>query len=131
MREVGSGVPGVNGAGRLEVKISESIQRLAFAPDQAASRSDDVVVATFTLYDSNDKAIIAAFHARHAEIYSHADEKAAVQLVALRVVIAGRTPKPTFPERDATPIEASPGRTAPASTSRSRGRRPHVPSSPP
>jgi N-methylhydantoinase A len=59
----------------------------------------------------DDQSIIAAFHARHAEIYGHADEKAAVQLVALRVVIAGRTPKPAFPERAAKPIEASPGRT--------------------
>jgi N-methylhydantoinase A len=59
----------------------------------------------------DDQAIIAAFHARHAEIYGHADEKAAVQLVALRVVIAGRTPKPAFPERAVKPIEASTGRT--------------------
>jgi N-methylhydantoinase A len=58
----------------------------------------------------DDQAIIAAFHARHAEIYGHADEKAAVQLVALRVVIAGRTPKPAFPEHALEPIEASPGR---------------------
>lgn len=45
--------------------------------------------------------IAAAFHARHAEIYGHADEKAAVQLVALRVVIAGITPKPEFPPAEA------------------------------
>ena len=59
----------------------------------------------------DDKAIIAAFHVRHAEIYGHADEKAAVQLVALRVVIAGRTPKPAFPEHAVKPIEAHPART--------------------
>ncbi len=41
--------------------------------------------------------IAAAFHVRHAEIYGHADEKAPVHLVALRVVIAGVTPKPEFP----------------------------------
>ncbi|MBB5696311.1 hydantoinase/oxoprolinase family protein [Muricoccus pecuniae] len=41
--------------------------------------------------------IAAAFHARHAEIYGHADESAEVHLVALRVVIAGVTPKPEFP----------------------------------
>jgi N-methylhydantoinase A len=56
----------------------------------------------------DSKAIIAAFHARHAEIYGHADEKADVQLVALRVVIAGRTPKPSFPARPVTPIEVAP-----------------------
>lgn len=53
-------------------------------------------------------AIIAAFHARHAEIYGHADDKAQVQLVALRVVIAGRTPKPRFPARPVTPVEVAP-----------------------
>ena len=45
--------------------------------------------------------IAAAFHARHAEIYGHADEAAAVHLVALRVVIAGLTPKPDFPAAEA------------------------------
>lgn len=57
-------------------------------------------------------AIAAAFHRRHAEIYDHADEKAQVQLVALRVVIAGLTPKPAFPERAVTRAEAAAGRTA-------------------
>lgn len=47
--------------------------------------------------DPAPERIAAAFHARHAEIYGHADEKAAVHLVALRVVIAGITPKPEFP----------------------------------
>jgi N-methylhydantoinase A len=41
--------------------------------------------------------IAEAFHARHAEVYGHADAKAPVHLVALRVVIAGTTPKPEFP----------------------------------
>ncbi|CAN5173812.1 hydantoinase/oxoprolinase family protein [soil metagenome] len=56
----------------------------------------------------DDKAIINPFHARHAEGYGHADQKAQVQLVALRVVIAGRTPKPSFPEREVTAIEVAP-----------------------
>ncbi|TCR68594.1 hydantoinase/oxoprolinase family protein [Bosea sp. BK604] len=64
--------------------------------------------AWITLGD--DKAIAAAFHARHAEIYDHADEQAAVQIVALRVVIAGLTPKPNFPERAADPVETTPQR---------------------
>ncbi|PZU88151.1 MAG: hydantoinase [Chelatococcus sp.] len=55
--------------------------------------------------------IVAAFHARHAEIYGHADEKAAVQLVALRVVIAGHTPKPAFPEHHVEPVDVSPSGT--------------------
>lgn len=53
------------------------------------------------------RAIIDAFHVRLPE-HGHADEKAEVQLVALRVVIAGRTPKPSFPERTVTPLDVAP-----------------------
>jgi N-methylhydantoinase A len=56
-------------------------------------------------------AIAAAFHARHGEIYGHADEIAAVQIVALRVVIAGLTPKPAFPQREASPVDVAMRRT--------------------
>lgn len=52
--------------------------------------------------------IAAAFHARHADIYGHADEKAAVHLVALRVVIAGVTPKPDFPAAAAAESRPAP-----------------------
>jgi N-methylhydantoinase A len=55
-------------------------------------------------------AIAAAFHARHAEIYGHADEKAEAQIVALRVVIAGLTPKPIFPRRETPLIDIAPQR---------------------
>ena len=46
--------------------------------------------------------IAQAFRARHQEVYGHADKEAPVHLVALRVVIAGATPKPEFP-----PVEAA------------------------
>lgn len=39
-------------------------------------------------------AIRAAFHAEHERIYGHADVAGAVQVVAVRLVIAARTPKP-------------------------------------
>ncbi len=39
-------------------------------------------------------AIRAAFHAEHERIYGHADAAGAVQIVAVRLVIAARTPKP-------------------------------------
>ncbi len=42
-------------------------------------------------------AIAAAFHRQHAAIYEFADEAAAVQLVNLRLVIAGATIPPDFP----------------------------------
>jgi LPS-assembly lipoprotein len=54
VRQLGNGVPGFPGESRLEVKLAESINRLAFAPDQAASRSDFIVSASFTLHGAND-----------------------------------------------------------------------------
>ena len=48
VRTVGQGVPGFT-SGTLDVNLRQSIERLAFAPDQAASRSDYVGTATWTL----------------------------------------------------------------------------------
>ena len=48
MLAVGQGVPGFT-AGTLDVALRQGIERLAFAPDQAASRSDYVGNATWTL----------------------------------------------------------------------------------
>lgn len=39
-------------------------------------------------------AIVRAFHEEHKRLYGHADDKAAVQMVNLRMVISGATPKP-------------------------------------
>ena len=41
-------------------------------------------------------AILSAFHRRHAAIYEFADESAAVQILNLRLVIAGAAPLPSF-----------------------------------
>jgi LPS-assembly lipoprotein len=49
IRTVGQGLPGVKGEAELDIKLAESIERLAFAPDQAASRSDYVGSATWVL----------------------------------------------------------------------------------
>jgi len=38
-----------------------------------------------------------AFHRRHEEVYDHADREAPVQIINLRLVIAGESPKPQFP----------------------------------
>lgn len=59
--------------------------------------------------------IAAAFHARHAEIYGHADAKAAVHVVALRVVIAGMTAKPAFPAAAAAESRPAPRGMVPVS----------------
>lgn len=49
IRTVGQGVPGINGEALLEVQLTAVIERLAFTPDQAASRSDYVGTANWTL----------------------------------------------------------------------------------
>jgi N-methylhydantoinase A len=41
-------------------------------------------------------ALAEAFHRRHEEVYDHADREAPVQIINLRLVIAGESPKPRF-----------------------------------
>lgn len=72
VREIGNGVPGFPGESRLEVKLAESINRLAFAPDQAASRSDFIVSASFTLHGPNDTQSISGT-VRDAVSFNFAD----------------------------------------------------------
>src|SRR5699024_5635005 len=43
-------------------------------------------------------AIAGAFHAEHARLYGHADSSAAVEMISLRLVITGATPKPPMRE---------------------------------
>lgn len=52
VRSVGRGVPGFS-AGALEISMKQRIDRLAFTPDLAASRSDYVGEATWTLRSTN------------------------------------------------------------------------------
>ena len=42
--------------------------------------------------------VAEAFHRRHEQVYEHADRDAAVQIINLRMVIVGWSPKPRFPE---------------------------------
>jgi LPS-assembly lipoprotein len=49
VRTVSQGIPGVSGQTTLEVKLGLSVERLAFTPDQAASRSDYVGTASWEL----------------------------------------------------------------------------------
>lgn len=53
IRSIGRGLPGVNGEAELDVRLTEGIERLAFTPDQAASRSDFVGSATWALRAPN------------------------------------------------------------------------------
>lgn len=54
-------------------------------------------------------AIGAAFHAQHDRLFGHNDPSAGVQVVTLRLVIAGRTPKPVVPRIAAAIGPAEPG----------------------
>ena len=61
--------------------------------------------------DTGDMAaIVAAFHRQHALIYDFADDGAAVRIVNLRLVIAGATSRPSFPELAMATAPALPDR---------------------
>ncbi len=50
--------------------------------------------------DAGDVAAIGtAFHAAHERLYGHADPAAPVQVIAVRMVVAGAVPPPHFPEQ--------------------------------
>jgi LPS-assembly lipoprotein len=71
-REIGPGVPGITGSSELEVKLSEAVNRLGFQPDQAASRSDYIGVAVWTLRKP-DGATIATGRASEASSFNFAN----------------------------------------------------------
>lgn len=53
-------------------------------------------------------ALREAFHVEHERLYGHADRGAPVQIVTLRLVIAGETPKPVLPRIAAAEAEVRP-----------------------
>jgi len=58
---------------------------------------------------SGDAAGMAeSFHRRHRQVYDHADPEAAVQLINLRLVIVGASPKPQFSQAALRPQLAVP-----------------------
>ncbi|MGE0717593.1 MAG: hydantoinase/oxoprolinase family protein, partial [Alphaproteobacteria bacterium] len=44
--------------------------------------------------------IAAAFHAEHARLYGHSDDKAPIQIISLRMVVVGDAPQPEFPTQE-------------------------------
>lgn len=66
------GVPGLEEEAILEIKLSESIARLAFSPDQVAARSDYIGLATFVLRGSDGREIIKG-ETREAASFNFAD----------------------------------------------------------
>lgn len=52
--------------------------------------------------ENGDIAAIAdAFHRRHEELFDHANHHSPIQVISLRLVIAGATPKPNLPKQTA------------------------------
>ena len=72
VRAVGFGVPGLSGPAELAVELEESVVRLGYTPDQAASRSDYVGVARWTL-SGGDGTVLASGQAREAAGFNYAD----------------------------------------------------------
>ena len=53
-------------------------------------------------------ALEESFHAAHEQLYAHADRAAPVQVVNLRLVALGQTPKPCFESAEEMPATAEP-----------------------
>lgn len=61
------------------------------------------------MFEAGDTAAVAsAFHAEHNRIYGHADHEAPIQVIAIRLVISGKTAKPVFTRHKAEPGLARP-----------------------
>jgi N-methylhydantoinase A len=79
---------------------------------QGQSHEIETVLDAAHVKDGDAATIAEAFHVRHGEVYDHADREAAVQIINLRLVIAGQSPKPEFPRAPEVPARAEPsGRT--------------------
>jgi N-methylhydantoinase A len=70
----------------------------------------DTVLEPAHLAAGDVKAIGLAFHDMHRRLYGHADERAPVQIVSLRVVISGNNDKPRFPRHAPQPGTPRPER---------------------
>lgn len=56
----------------------------------------DTPLEALWLEEGNIEAIADAFHRVHERIYDHADHKAELQIINLRMVVTGQPPKPVF-----------------------------------
>jgi len=64
---------------------------------QGQSHEIETVLDAAHLKGEDIAGIADTFHRRHEEVYDHADREARVQIINLRLVIAGDSPKPRFP----------------------------------
>jgi len=114
-RTVGAGVPGF-ASGSLEISLTQNIERLAFAPDQAASRSDYVGNANWALKAPNGATLAsgqvierASFNYADAAYADLAAQTAAQERLAsllarsirAELIIAAGRPKAAAPAKPA------------------------------
>ena len=123
VRTVGQGVPGFS-SGTLDVALNQGIERLAFAPDQAASRSDYVGNAKWTMKGptgltlaSGEVSERASFNFADAAYADLAAQTAAQERLAsllarsIRsevIIAAGRKPETPAAKPAATPAAPRP-----------------------
>ncbi len=128
VRTIGQGVPGFS-AGELEVQLTQAVERLAFAPDQAASRSDYVGSATWTLRAANGTVLgtgvaqeRASFNFADAAYADLAAQTAAQERLATllartirsqMIVSAGKPVDPAKVTAPVTPVTTPPAPTNP------------------
>ena len=67
----------------------------------------DTPIDAAAIAAADHAAMMEAFHAAHEQIYGHADRNAPLQLIAIRLVIAGQTDKPDLPRHALQPGPAS------------------------
>ena len=70
----------------------------------------EAILSAKDVASGNVTAMAEAFHHEHELVYEHCDRDAAVQMVNLRLVIVGTSPKPVFPQQDLTVEAATPER---------------------
>ncbi|MEY2759035.1 MAG: hypothetical protein RIR33_2813 [Pseudomonadota bacterium] len=129
VRSVGQGVPGF-AAGTLDVDLRHRIERLAFAPDQAASRSDYVGNATWTLRGADggilgtgtvqERASFNFADAAYADLAAQnaAQERLATLLArAIRAEMIMAAGKRVDPKTGKPPAEAPPAQPTPPAAS--------------
>jgi LPS-assembly lipoprotein len=119
VRSIGQGIPGVEGPADLEVSLKEQISRLAFAPDQAAARSDYIGEASFALRNANGDILLsgstreaASFNFANAAYADVAAQTAAQDRLASLLAKSIRD-KLFVEARDPTKRPATPPATAP------------------
>lgn len=96
----------------VEAPALQTFQVLASADMRYVGQSFevDVPLEPMWLAGGDLVAIAGAFHEMHRRVYAHADPSVAVEVVDLRLMIAGTMPKPAFPKLEAA---ARPGPAAP------------------